>query len=269
MIYSPQIQAITLKSLAIMLQPIVRFCFRHSIAVQEIVETLKSTLIKVAGQMLEEQGEKVNVSRLSVITGLHRRDVIRLFKADTAQSREQPVNLISRIIGQWEQDGRFSTKSGKPRVLSYDGPESEFVQLVHLVSSDLHPGTILFQLERLKLVTRSKGGLQLLQGKFDVRLDLDRGYQTMAYDVNTLIDAVSENLSSYEESPHLHARTEYDNVFIQDLPTIKQWVLKEGAAFHKRARSYLSKFDKDINPHIKKEGGASVVIGTFSFVKEK
>jgi hypothetical protein len=252
-----------------MLRPIVRFCFKNSIAVQEIIETLKLTLVDVAQQILQEQGEKVNVSRVSVITGLHRRDVIRLFRHATDGRREQPVNLISRIIGQWEQDPRFLTKSGKPRILGCDGPESEFVKLVHLVSSDLHSGTILFQLERLGLVRKRRNGLQLLSRNFDVRLDLDRGYQIMAHDVDSLINAVSENLGNSDESPHLHARTEYDNIFKEDLPVIKQWVLKEGAAFHKRTRNYLSKFDKDINPHIKKDGGASVVIGTFSFTKEK
>lgn len=264
-----QIQTILLKSLEIMLEPIVFFCLKYSIAIQELTETLKLTLLKAAQRTLQQQGQKVNVSRLSVLTGLHRRDVIRLSQEESARPRQQPVNLIGRIIGQWEQDRRFLTKAGKPRILSHDGADSEFARLVQLVSSDLHPGTILFQLERLSLVKRVRNGLQLLQSKFDVRGDFERGYQIMAADVNTLISAVSDNLDHPDQIPHLHARTEYDNIFVEDLPLIRRWLLKEGAAFHQRARSYLSKLDKDINPHIRKVGGAKVAVGTFSLVQEK
>ena len=65
------------------------------------------------------------------------------------------------------------------------------------------------------------------------------------------------------------ARTEYDNISISDFPEIRKWLIKEGAAFHNKARGYLSQFDLDINPKPDHEGGARVTVGTFSYTEEK
>jgi len=70
--------------------------------------------------------------------------------------------------------------------------------------------------------------------------------------------------------------TEFNNLAKQDLPRIKQWVLREGRLFHKKLRTYLDRYDRDMTPN-NREGekmsnvapeteklGAKIFIGTFS-----
>ena len=80
---------------------------------------------------------------------------------------------------------------------------------------------------------------------------------------------VEENVIEKAKPPHLHARTEYDNISPKDLTVIKEWLLKEGAALHKRARTFISNFDLDINPDKEKKGGSKVVVGTFSYTSRR
>lgn len=260
-------ERLVLRCLKTIIRPVARFCIKHSLTIKELLEAAKIAMLEIAEEELERSGEKVNVSRLSVLTGIHRRDVMRLTREGDKLDDSQ--NLISRILGQWEHDPRFLTSSGSPRVLSLDGEDSEFKQLVELISKDLNPGTVLFQLERTGLVERSTRGLKLLRKVQSLQNDLAGGYQLLAADVEELSLAVQENLEGHQDIPHLHARTEYDNIFVKDIPEVRAWLLKEGSAFHERARDYLSKFDKDLNPSRSDPAGSKVVVGTFSRVIEE
>lgn len=57
--------------------------------------------------------------------------------------------------------------------------------------------------------------------------------------------------------------TEYDNVCLDELPKVKEWLLKEGTKFHKKARDFISKYDLDVTPNDKKIGGGHVFLGAF------
>lgn len=86
------------------------------------------------------------------MTGLQRRDVSRI--SGDRQSPTKDVTLLIRVVGQWSADKRFSNSRGKGRSLGVSGVNSEFAKLVKLVSKDLNPHTILFELERLGIIRR-------------------------------------------------------------------------------------------------------------------
>lgn len=247
-----------------MLRPLARFCLRNSLAIQEIVEALKSALIDEAMQEVSRVSKKVSVSRLSVITGLHRRDVMRLTRE--TQRTDSPTSLASRVIGQWTEDKRFQTSDGNPKVLSYEGDQCEFKDLVRCVSQDLNHCTVLFELERTGAVEKTRNGVKLIRRSFVIGSDVAKGLEVLAQDSDDLLSAVMENLMDAPAVPQLHARTEYDNVSVEALPHVREWLLKEGSAFHKRMREYLSKHDLDVDRSIKGGGGARVSVGTFGRV---
>ncbi len=258
-----------LDCLKVLLRPAVGFAFRHSLHIQDIVECAKVEFIALAEREAEQEARKVNVSRLSAVTGLHRRDVIRLFR----ESREkiEPRSVISRVMGQWQHNRRYTTQSGKPRVLTVEGRESEFSKLVGSISNDLHPGTVLSELERIGAVRQTKLGVQLVAEVYIPKDDLKQGLSILAADVGDLSGAVLENVIDAPKLPNLHARTEYDNVDPSAVPAIKKWLLKEGSAFHRRAREFIAKFDRDFRDTA--DTGATkkrarVSVGTFSYTAQ-
>lgn len=247
-----------------MLKPLARFCIQQGLTVQNLLEACKQALINAAREDISHGHKKLNISRLSVATGIHRRDVMRL----TSEQAQAPIpgTLMSRLIGQWEKDPRFQTKTGQARVLTCEGDNNEFRRLVNCVSKDLNPGTVLFELERIAAVERTLHGVRLKKKAFSIRDDALQCFQLLSKDIADLMSAVQENVSSQRRVPHLQARTEYDNVSKKALPVIKEWLINEGAVFHARARDFISRFDKDLNPALEEEGGARVVVSTFSRV---
>lgn len=257
---------IMLQALKALLRPLVRFCLRHSLKLQDCVEILKAVFLEVAEEQLSSAGTAVSDSRLSVMTGVHRRDVVRLGQ-DEVQQKASP-DLLSKVLGHWLGHRKFSTSSKKPRVLSYAGKESEFASLVSSVSQDLNPYTVLFELERTGAVEKTRRGLKLKNRAYIPKGDLKSGFTLAATDVEHLFSCVEENLLSDETMPHLHLRTEYDNISESNASLIKDWLLREGSAFHQRARNFLSHLDLDHNKNASACGKKiRIALGTFSHIK--
>lgn len=255
---------VLLTALRLVLKPIVQFCFHHSIKIQELVELAKAAFIDVARAELDRRGERSTDSRLSVMTGLHRRDVVRLSEDELKLDR--PIDLITKVIGQWQQDTRFVTKDGVPRVLSAGSEDSEFTALVRSVSRELNPATLLRELERVGAVEWGRGrNLKLVVQAYTPKGDLQAGFRILSEDMSDLLAAAEENIVMGPEIPNLHSRTAYDRVRAEALPEIRRWLLKEGHLLHEKARAFISQYDQDINPSPSFRGRVSrVSVCTFS-----
>ena len=233
---------------------------------QEYLALSKEVFIEVAHEELLRSTPKVNTSRIAALSGLHRKQVEQVLRKTDTQDQPEAAGVLARVIAQWTHNELFLTKAGRPRVLRLKGPANEFRELVHSVSKALNPGTILFELKRSNLIKITPTAVRLLDEVVWIGPDAERGLQMLARDIELLSQAVDENLTGDPSVPHLHMRTEYDNVFLSELPQIRKWFAKQGDAFHKRARRYLAKFDKDTHPRpdTDDQAGALVAIGGFS-----
>ena len=97
--------------------------------------------------------------------------------------------------------------------------------------------------------------------------DSDAGIELLAEDVDYLVRSVDENLR-VQQSANLHIHTEYNNLLLQKLPEIREWIKTEGKNFHRKLRNYLSEHDIDISHGDIKpgQGGGRVVVTAFSFI---
>lgn len=250
------------------LRPLAAFCLRRGVKIQDTGEALKRAFIKAAETELEHRSESPSGSRLAVMTGLHRRDVTRLWRDGESAESGADGSLLTRIIGQWRSDKRFSTGNGRPRILEGEGANSEFVSLIQSVSKDLNPYTVLFELERLQAVARDGTRVKLMAEAYQPRADIGEGLSLLSRDVGDLIHAVEENVFDPQPIPNLHIATSYDNISQERVSEIRAWFMEEGAAFHEKARNFLSKSDLDISPDTAKApGGVRVVLGNFSLVQ--
>lgn len=253
-----------------MLRPLVRFCLRHAKPIQEFIDVLKVVYVEVALEELQKETSKINVSRLCVVTGVHRHDMNRIFREKRPPIR-RAASLLARVVGVWESDKRFCNSSGQPRVLSVDGEDSEFRELVLAVSKTLNPGTVLYGLLRAGSVVHAPRGVRLVKAPVSHRKDPARVYELLARDVESLIEASEYNVRHNPEPRNLHLRTEYNNIFKSDIPKIRNWLINEGRKFHARARKFLAKSDLDLNPDRAARGEAAgyrVVLGAFSLTAE-
>lgn len=250
------------KCLEFLLMPVARFCLRHSIKFQEVSEIFKATLIRVAQEELSAKKQKVSVSRVHVMTGVHRQDISRILEQGIEVRLE---GAVTKVIGQWQASKRFLDSEKKPRILSVVGVSSEFADLVRSVNKDLNPYTLLFELERSGLVKKSGDGIELVSEVYVPNDKIDSGFALLSRDIEALIQCVEWNLKHPDAVPNHHITTEYDRIPERFVPKIRFWVFEEGVKFHRKIRKYLSQMDADINPVVGQSADKEVRILFNSF----
>lgn len=241
----------------------VRFFIRQAATYLDVVEELKRVYVEEAVRELSRSGEKVNASRVSVLTGIYRQEASQLLKGDAEPYERQ--SIVSRVITRWQTDPQFLTKAGEPRVLTTKGTDSDFHRLVSKVSTTVNPATVLFELNRLGNIRESTRGVRLAYRETRTIRDPERAINSVAQNLSLVIESGEANLVREVLPDNLHIRTEYDNVRVDALPHIRKWFVDEGRKLHRRARKFLSSYDADLSPPSSQQAsGMRVALGAFS-----
>lgn len=153
----PKPSSALLASLARILRPLVRLMIANGITLPAVAEMLKETYVKVAADEFRIGEEPPPDTRISLLTGVHRKDVKRLRGgARAAGSDVAALNVLSEVVTRWISDRRYVGRDGKPKVLprtARAGLTHSFASLAYGISSDLKPRPILDELRRLDMVS--------------------------------------------------------------------------------------------------------------------
>lgn len=154
------------------LTPVIRMLIHFGITLPFLNELIKSIYVDIAEREFSTAtAKKVSDSRISLITGVHRKDVKRLrceAHEDSAPSRN--VSMGARLIATWLQDPRYQDEHGKPRILAKQTSDEQpsFEDLVNEVSKgDLRPKVMLDELLRQGSVALLEdASVQLLEAAY-------------------------------------------------------------------------------------------------------
>jgi hypothetical protein len=145
------------RALRDLLRPLIRLLLARGMTYTELTPLLKELYFEVASWELAPGAAPQTDSRISLITGIHRKDV-RRFRAEgvehTAIDRE--TSLASELFTRWISDRRFLNSRRQPmplaRLASAGGRKS-FEHLALTVSKDVRSRALLEELLRLGMVT--------------------------------------------------------------------------------------------------------------------
>jgi hypothetical protein len=138
------------------LRPLVHLLLDHGITLPTLEEMLKAAYIAVAVEEFRTGGREPNDSRVSVLTGIHRKDVKRL-RGRPSSENPPPISVSvgGQIIVQWTSRPELLDSRNRPRRLPRlrrEGGGLSFEALVESVSTDVGPRPILDELLRLGIV---------------------------------------------------------------------------------------------------------------------
>lgn len=141
---------ILLREIQRAIAPLIDAAVRDGITYPQFSQALKARFLDAAQQELQRQGKKLTDSAISVLSGVHRKDV----RAISHSERElpKPLSLASQLYTRWLASPETTDGTGAPRALPRTGAAPSFESLAASVSSDVHPRTLVEELARLKLV---------------------------------------------------------------------------------------------------------------------
>ncbi len=156
------------------LQPLVRLLVRNGVTYPVLAAALKRLFLDAARSELATRGMAQTDSAVSVLCGVHRRDVRTLSQAtvqldDAAIPATGPLGMAAQVVGRWMRDAQWHDAQGRPLPLpraggSDSGPS--FDALVASVSSDVRPRAVLDELLRLGVVHDDDAAVRLSRGGF-------------------------------------------------------------------------------------------------------
>ena len=132
--------------LARLLRPLVRLLVARGITFPALTDLLRELYVNVADYDFALTGKEQTDSRVSLLTGIHRKEVRRLRGAGAPVSAVPAVvSRTSRIIARWIADPTFTDPQGQPLKLprTAEGGAPSFESLVAGVTRDLRPRAVL------------------------------------------------------------------------------------------------------------------------------
>jgi hypothetical protein len=142
-------------ALLAVLRPLARLAIDHGVQFGQLEELAKRAMVEAAIRATDGEGAgQAPISRLSVITGIHRKEVKRLADATDLAAIRASRTPAAELFTRWLTDPAWCDPEGRPRELARRLPDEaapSFETLARSVTTDVHPRTLLDELLRLGL----------------------------------------------------------------------------------------------------------------------
>ena len=207
---------IVLDSVLRVMRPLARLLMRNGVTYPAFSLALKRVFLEAAQAELASQQMPATDSAITLLSGVHRRDVRNLSRgaAPERESPHQPLGLVGQVVARWMSEAPYLDAAGAPRGLprtddrisdraskrtskrksAANGERASFDALVASVSSDVRPRAMLDEMLRLGVVSEDAGGLQLVAAGFAPRQGLTETAQLFADNVSDHAAAAAANL---------------------------------------------------------------------------
>jgi hypothetical protein len=234
------------------LRPLVKRLLVSGVPFGRLEARLRELFVEVALADLALPGRRQTDSRVSLLTGINRKEVRRIRSAEpkTSGPRSFSMNHATSLISRWVTDAQTADRSGRPRPLPYKAKRGpSFTKLARTVTRDLAPGVLLDELVRSGAVEVRGGILVVLKSAayLPKRKPLEK-VQILGEDPPELIETILRNI--FEESGELllQRKVYYDNLGSNAAQQIRHEMRREGERFLRRVNRLLAKHDRDRNP---------------------
>lgn len=159
-----------------LLRPVALVALRCGMTWKEFSELSKNVFVSVASDEFGLRGRPTNISRVSILTGISRKEVKRqreLTQSDTPVSSK--TTDATRLLSGWHQDEDYLDANGRPLVLPLDGPRPSFESLFADYGGDTPPQTMLRELLAAGSAAKDGNSDLIAKRRYHMPADLDLG----------------------------------------------------------------------------------------------
>ncbi len=249
-----------------LLPPLVRILLRNGVAFGTFSDLAKKVYTDVAFDEFKLAGKKQTLSRVSILTGLTRKEVKRLHELSEpgALVEEKRYNRAIRVISGWLNDERFCSDDSVPLPLPIDGVEHSFSALVRSYSGDVPVQAMLNELISACSVEQRDNTVYLIRHAYVPANDPVENIHILGSDVEELIATIDHNLTHTDKDLRFQRKVSNQQISAETLKMFKQLSAREAQIFLERLDNWLS--EHEIEPDsTKKTKPARVSVGIYYY----
>lgn len=213
------------------LRPLVRLLLHYRIVFPQLSEILKSVYVEVANKDFRLGDKHQTDTRLSLLTGIHRKDIKRLRNQDgTDNKTPENVDISTRIISKWIAEKQYLDKNKKSLVLPMQAGKNEvsFEKLVQDVcKQDIRPRVVLDEWLRLGVVSIDDDQLTLNAEAFIPSKGFDEKAFFFGHNIADHVSASTHNLLE-EDTPYFERCVYYDGLSADSIKQLEEIIATKG-----------------------------------------
>jgi Family of unknown function (DUF6502) len=254
-----------------LLRPLVRILLKNHIPFRAFADLAKRVYVDVALKEFGIPGRKPSVSRVSILTGLTRKDVSQIKKPSVYVNIDalDRYHRGTRVISGWVRDRDFWNKDSQPAELPIEGKSASFNELVRRYGGDVPARAVLDELLSSGAVERvSENQVRLITHAFIPFTKESDKIQILGTDVRDLISTIEHNLHSNPSESFIQRKVSYDNLPAELLPEARAQAAQKGQSLLEELDRLLSMHDRDMNPSAGGTGRKRAVIGIYYFEED-
>jgi hypothetical protein len=247
-----------------LLRPLVRVLLDRGVAFDQFAELAKGVFVEVAERDFGLPGRKQTVSRISVLTGLTRKEVVRLREAAPPEDAESAAsfNRAARVVTGWLHEHPLEGTASGAAPLALEG-EKSFATVVRKYSGDMPVRAVLDELLRVGAVRLRDGEVELVYRHYIPPVGETRKLVYLGEDVGDLIATIGHNLGAPAGETRFQRKVFYDNVPVESLPALRALARDKGERVLDELAREMSAHDRDVNPAIGGSGRMRAVVGIY------
>lgn len=252
------------------LRPVASLLLRNGVAFADFSAIARKVFVDVAAEEFSLPGRKQSVSRVSLLTGINRKDVKKLLEQDSAPGASGTSvenNRAARVISAWLRDPDYHDEHGQPGALNWGrNADHGFEALVRQHSGDIPARAVLDELLRVGAVAMPQADtVQLLAHGYVPGNSDDELQRLSAESAGDLMETIKHNLDPEKSVSRLQLSVAYDDLPEQSVELFRHLSTEKGRELLIQLDQFLSTQDRSTNPSVKGDGRYRAGLGIYYF----
>ncbi|MCE7902186.1 MAG: hypothetical protein DYH20_05875 [Gammaproteobacteria bacterium PRO9] len=272
-------RSVVVQTCRVLLRPIASLLLKCGMTWREFAEVSKGVFVTVASQDFGLHGRPTNVSRVSILTGVSRKEVgrVRALLEQASDPLPNKTTDATRVLSGWHQDPDFLTPEGAPRALPFDGEGPSFTTLWQRYGGDVPVTSMRKELERSGAITTLPDGTlraerrYFMPRQFDPQWILNAGsmLRDLGSSITHNLDAGTAGAAGRRDghARRFVGRATNSGVDPAALPEFRAFVEKNGQEFLERVDQWLTEHEARAAPDAA-DGQVRLGLGVFLIAGE-
>lgn len=226
-----------------LLRPIVSLLLRYGMTWKEFSDLSKSVFVEAATEEFGIRGRPTNVSRVSILTGIGRKEVKRqrdLLESGPAPDKGKTTDA-TRVLSGWFLDADYLDAESGPLRLPAEGPAPSFEALCVRYGGDIAMPTMLKELIKTKAVEKEAcGSLKVLSRYYQPAVADDENLRFAVDRIYDVVETMNNNVFlNGKGEPRFGGFAANDDIPLNKIPRFREFMDKRGQEFLEEVDDWL------------------------------
>jgi len=233
-----------------LLRPIASVVLKCGMTWREFSELSKSVFVSVASDEFGIRGRPTNISRVSILTGISRKEVKRQREllTEPASTSSTKTTDATRLLSGWHQDSDYLDADGDPIALAMRGTKPSFESLFESYGGDTPEQTLSRELLAAGSIEKDSEGRYVAKRRYHMPVEMDAGsirfFGTNLFDhANTL----ANNVTGESKQRRLEGFAVDDQIHPDAVDEFQTYLDERGQQFLEEIDDWLSQHRLDSN----------------------